>query len=119
MFLSISASLTFFVLACSLFAGILPLLRGSLFEYLPLCTREESFVRGFVSGCLSELLLEAFKAGGYVNKTIKLAVMLCFLFLPVVPTLLESCIKLCVFVIFVSFATLQTKLHSKLYSEST
>ena len=36
LFLGISASLAFLVLACGLFAGILPLLRRSLFEYFPL-----------------------------------------------------------------------------------
>ena len=112
MFLSISASLAFLALACSLFAGITPLLRGSLFGHFPLCTREESFVRGFVSGFLSELLFEVFEAARYVNKKLGLGLslglllsVLCSLFLPVVPTLLESCIKLCVFIILVSFAT--------------
>ena len=92
------------MLVCSLRTGVFLLLCGS---YFPLRTRrEESFVGGFVSGCLSELLLEAFEAGGYVNKTIKLRVLLGLLLLRVVPSFLESCIKLVVFVILVSFATL-------------
>ena len=47
-----------------------------------------------------------FEAGGYVNKTIKLGVLLCVLLLSGVPTLLESCIKRGVFIILVAFATL-------------
>ena len=41
-----------------------------------------------------------------MNKTIELGVLLCFLLLSVVPTLLESCITLWVFIILVSFSTL-------------
>ena len=44
--------------------------------------------------------------GGYANKTIQLGVLLGRLFLPAVPSFLESCIKLAAFAIPVSFATL-------------
>ena len=59
-----------------------------------------------IGGCLPELLLEAFEACGYINKTIKLGVLLGLFLLPVVPSFLESCIKLCVIFILVSVATL-------------
>ena len=82
--------------------------RRSLFRQFPFCTREESFVRRFISGCLPELLLGPFEACGYINKAIKIRVLLSRLLLSVIDSFLESCINLCSCGIFilVSFAAL-------------